>query len=76
MTTKAERADEDGTTAGKRPPWSAQGGGPPVYALGMIGALVYYWRQADDPSERARAVGKALVWPAFVVHGLLRHLER
>jgi hypothetical protein len=46
-----------------------------VYALGLVGALVYYWRRADDPSERALAVGKALVWPAFVVHDLLRHLE-
>jgi hypothetical protein len=42
----------------------------------MIGALVFYWHRADHPSERARAVGKALVWPAFVVHDLLRHLER
>jgi len=46
-----------------------------VYALGMIGALVFYWRRAGEPAERARAVGKALVWPAFVVHDLLRHLE-
>jgi len=76
MTTDLERNDEDGTTLAKRPPWNAQAGGSPVYALGMIGALVYYWRRADDPSERARAVGKALVWPAFVVHDLLRHLER
>lgn len=76
MRTAVERTDEDGTTTAKRPPWAAQGGGSPVYALGMIGALVFYWRRADEPPERARAVGKALVWPAFVVHDLLRHLER
>ena len=76
MKTDVENKDEASTTAAKRPPWNAQGGGSPVYALGMIGALVFYWRRADDPSERARAVGKALVWPAFVVHDLLRHLER
>jgi hypothetical protein len=57
----------------KRPPMN--GGASPVYALGMIGALVYYWRRADGSPDRARAVGKALVWPAFVVHDLLRHLE-
>lgn len=75
MTTDMERKDEGGTTTAKRPPWAGQGGGSPVYALGMIGALVFYWRRAGEPAERARAVGKALVWPAFVVHDLLRHLE-
>jgi hypothetical protein len=76
MTTDVESKDEAGTTATKRPARRAPGGGSPVYALGMIGALVFYWRRADDPPQRVRAVGKALVWPAFVVHDLLRHLER
>jgi hypothetical protein len=75
MATEVERKDESGTKEQKRPARGPQGGASPVYALGMVGALVYYWRRADDPADRARAVGKALVWPAFVVHGLLRHLE-
>ena len=50
------------------------GGSPnagPVYGLGMIGALVYYWKQAEDGRGRLLAVPKAMVWPAFVVHDLL-----
>jgi hypothetical protein len=45
------------------------GGGSPLYALGVIGALVWFWNQAsDDPAERVIAVLKALVWPAILVH--------
>ena len=52
------------------------GAGSPIYGLGMIGAAVYYWRKADPGAgPHALALGKALVWPAFVVHGLLRHLD-
>jgi hypothetical protein len=52
------------------------GGASPIYGLGMIGAAVYYWRKADaGAGPHALAVGKALVWPAFVVHDLLRHLD-
>lgn len=55
---------------------SGGGGASPVYGLGMIGALVFYWTRADDDgAAKAKAVGKALVWPAFVVHDLLRHIE-
>jgi hypothetical protein len=39
----------------------------------MIGALIFYWRRADSGMERLAAVGKAIVWPAFVVHDLLVH---
>jgi hypothetical protein len=51
------------------------GGGSPIYGLGMIGALVWYWRKADTNGDKAIAVGKALVWPAFVVHDVLRSLD-
>ena len=45
------------------------GGGNPVYGLGAIGAGIWFWSRAgDDPQERAVAVLKALVWPAFLVH--------
>lgn len=54
---------------------SSGGGG--VYGLGMIGAAVYYWRQADEsPRSRMKALGKALVWPAFLVHDVLEHTSR
>ncbi len=55
---------------------SGGSGGGKVYALGVIGAGVYYWQHADaDPKSRAKALGKALVWPAFVVYGVLEHLS-
>ena len=51
---------------GRKPP-TAQGGGS-VYGLGLIGALVWYWRQAEEPSDYVVAVLKAVVWPAFLVY--------
>lgn len=55
---------------------AASGGqGGAVYGLGMIGALVYYWRHAEGGAGRAGAVGKAVLWPAFLVHDQLEHLS-
>lgn len=53
-------ADRGGTVAGP--------GGDAVYALGLIGAIVYFWQQADTFWEYVLAVLKALVWPAFLVY--------
>ena len=44
------------------------GGGGAVYILGLIGALVYFWRLADGLGEHLVAVLKSLVWPAFLVY--------
>jgi hypothetical protein len=60
----------------QRKPPSAQGGSGAVYGLGLIGALVWYWRHADSPGGRALGVLKALVWPAFLVYGALEALHR
>ena len=46
-----------------------------MYGFGLIGALVWYWRQAEDPSEHVRAVLKAVVWPAFLVYKAFAVLE-
>jgi len=43
-------------------------GGDAVYALGIIGAWVYYWQRADTSGERALAILKGMVWPAFLVY--------
>jgi hypothetical protein len=51
-----------------RPRGGPAPGGDTVYALGMIGAWVYFWRQADTPGDRVLAVLKGFVWPAFLVH--------
>ena len=74
MTNVIERENKPAEKAASRP--QLGGGASPVYALGMLGALVYYWRRADSSPDHVRAVGKALTWPAFLVHDLLEHLER
>ncbi len=58
---------------GPKPP-AAPGGGA-VYGLGVIGALVWYGRQAGEPREYIAAVLKALVWPAFLVYHALEVLH-
>jgi hypothetical protein len=59
----------------QRRPAPAQGGGGVVYGLGLIGALIWYWRQADGPGGRALGVLKAFVWPAFLVYGAFEALR-
>lgn len=46
-----------------------------VYGLGVVGAAVYYIQMAT--SFWAGVIGfiKALLWPAFIVYEVLRHLE-
>lgn len=45
-----------------------------IYGLGFIGALVYYISQATGFWMGVLGFLKALVWPAFLVHGLLKFL--
>ena len=54
---------------------SAPQGGVPVYGMGLIGAMVWFWQRADDGAGRARAVFKAFAWPAFLVHDAFKALE-
>jgi hypothetical protein len=56
--------------------WSGRraGGGNAVYGLGLIGAIVYYIQHAHGFWGVVLAVLKGLVWPAFVVYDLLKHL--
>jgi hypothetical protein len=59
-----------------RKPGSGPGGGNPVYGLGFVGALVWNWQHAYTPRDRALAVLKSTVWPAFLVYAAFRALER
>jgi hypothetical protein len=61
--TDTKRSAPAGTTSGA------------VYGLGFIGALVYYWQHADGFWPHIGAVLEALVWPAFLVYDLLRHVK-
>ena len=45
-----------------------------IYGLGLIGALVYYLQTATSFWMGVLGFLKALVWPAFLVYGLLRFL--
>ncbi len=45
-----------------------------VYCLGVIGAAVYYISHATSFGMGVIGFLKALVWPAFLVHGLLTFL--
>jgi hypothetical protein len=56
----AERSTRSGT--------SGAAGGGVVYILGLIGALVFFWQQADSFWQYVLAVLKAFVWPAFLVY--------
>jgi hypothetical protein len=49
--------------------------GGAVYGLGFIGALVYYIGSASSFWDGVWGVLQSLVWPAFLVHGLLSSLK-
>jgi hypothetical protein len=52
----------------------ASSGGHAVYGMGLIGALVWTWQQADGLGEHVVGVLKALVWPAFLVYDAFQAL--
>ncbi|GIG22700.1 hypothetical protein Cch01nite_34240 [Cellulomonas chitinilytica] len=47
-------------------------GGGAVYGLGLIGAAVYYFQQADSFWLFVLAIPKAIIWPAIVAYELLK----
>jgi hypothetical protein len=51
---------------------SCKSGG--IYCVGFIGAAIYYISTATGFWNGVLGVLKALVWPAFVVYGLLKQL--
>ena len=55
---------------------TVQNNGDAVYGIGLIGAWVYYFKNATTGEERVKAFFKGLVWPAFLVHDLFVFLNR
>jgi hypothetical protein len=49
-------------------------GGGAIYALGIFGALVYFWQQADSFLEHLLAIFQGLFWPAFMVYEIFEAL--
>ena len=43
-------------------------GGGAIYGLGIFGAFVYFWQQADSFWEYVLSVFQGLFWPAFMVY--------
>ena len=60
--------------AGSNASAGAAGGGA-VYGLGLIGALVYYIQSASSFWDGLYGVFQALVWPAYLVYGILHSLR-
>jgi hypothetical protein len=54
---------------------SGGGSGDALYALGIFGAAVFFWRRADGPKGKALAILKGVVWPAFLVYEAFSLLE-
>ncbi len=50
-------------------------GGGAIYGLGMFGAWVWFWQQADVLWEYVWAVVQGIFWPAFMVYEVFRALQ-
>lgn len=61
-----------GTSGSTRPTSTTSGGA--VYGLGMIGALVFFLGSAATGQAKVAAFGKAVVWPALLVHQAFKRL--
>lgn len=46
-----------------------------VYAMGFIGAAIYYISCATSFWIGVLGILKAVVWPAFLVYGLLQYIN-
>ena len=43
-------------------------GGGAIYGLGMFGAWVFFWQQADGLWEYLYAIFQGFFWPAYMVY--------
>jgi hypothetical protein len=50
------------------------GCGGAIYGLGFLGALVYYLTTATSIWGGFIGVLKAIVWPAFLVYGIMKFM--
>ncbi|GAB2449566.1 hypothetical protein GCM10027062_33480 [Nocardioides hungaricus] len=53
----------------------AVAGGGAIYALGIAGAWVWFWQQADGLWWHLLAVLEGLAWPAFLVYEAFAALD-
>ena len=50
------------------------GGGSGIYGLGFIGAAIYYISTATGFWMGVLGLLKAIIWPVFLVYGVLKFL--
>jgi hypothetical protein len=53
---------------------SAAAGGGAIYGLGIFGAWVWFFQQADSFLEYVLAVFQGLFWPAFMIYEVFQAL--
>jgi hypothetical protein len=68
----AEESGRAGRRYGGHP--AASGAASGAYGLAFIGAAVYYIGHAATFGAGIVGFVKALVWPAFVVYALMKHM--
>lgn len=61
------------TRSDKRTRAGADGGA--IYVLGIFGAWVFFWQQAEGFWWHVLAVLEGIVWPAFLVYEALGALS-
>jgi hypothetical protein len=54
---------------------TAAAGSGALYSLGIFGAWVYFWQQADGFWEYALAILEGLFWPAWMVYHVFAALH-
>jgi hypothetical protein len=53
----------------------ATASGGAIYGIGIFGAWVYFWQEADRFWEYLFAVIQGLLWPAWMVYEAFRALD-
>lgn len=53
----------------------AAAGSGAIYGLGVLGAWVWFWQQADVWWEYLLAILQGLIWPAFMVYEAFQALD-
>ena len=51
-------------------------GGGAIYGLGVLGAWVYFWQQADSFWAHLFVLVQGLFWPAWMVYYVFQALNR
>ena len=46
-----------------------------IYGLGILGAWVFFWQQADQFWEYLWAIVQGIFWPAFMVYEVFVALD-